>query len=407
MRTRLRALLAVIAAAPLAAQSSDLPPGVLRLSRIKGHVRRQIAQLPEFTCLQSVQRYSGKRGEIMKPLDTARVEALFTNQRERYAAAGTTFFSDQDPSSFISGATIETGVFVRWLPGLFIGEQALFQYRGDEDDVGRRLSRYDFRLPALMSGYSVEMDGVRATVGIRGSVWVDPASLDPARVVAGAEEIPPGLPVLSAEWSTHYVRVPIGGGTVLLAQTSELHMIKTTGQEFRDLTEFTHCRSFHAETSVSFHPDALAASVLPPAAEQTLPPGLLLSARLATPVTETSTAGSPMEASLSAAAVRAKSTAAIPEGAVVRGLVRGIERYSDAGDAYLVAIEFDEIVAGDAHQRFFADLQSVEGAPGIEAAAARRIQTPDLPGVAVFLVRGTRPELPRGLKMTWKTRALR
>jgi hypothetical protein len=48
----------------------DLPPEVLLLSRVKRHIKEELRHLPNFSCLETVQReYRPARGKV-RPLDT-------------------------------------------------------------------------------------------------------------------------------------------------------------------------------------------------------------------------------------------------------------------------------------------------------------------------------------------------
>ncbi|MCX6623398.1 MAG: hypothetical protein NTY38_20510, partial [Acidobacteria bacterium] len=75
------------------------------------------------------------------------------------------------------------------------------------------------------------------------------------RLETHADEIPPGLPVKELTIRVNYARTRVGGQEEMLPQDGELHMEAPSGEEDRDAFEFTHCRTFQAESSVSFeHP---------------------------------------------------------------------------------------------------------------------------------------------------------
>ena len=115
----------------------------------------------------------------------------------------------------------------------------------------------------------------------------------------------------------------------------------------------------------------------------------------------------------------------VPEGALVKGRIRRLERYSDAGDYFIVALEFTRVETPGGTLRFYADLQDVDRRGGAEMvlvnttrvergesgsaavtldnAYSQRIWTQELPGVGTFFVRGSSFSLPPGFKTTWKT----
>ena len=81
MRPVLGGLLTLLAGT-VAAQGL-LPRDVVLLRRVKTHVSDEVAHLPDFTCLETIQRYrsgpGGKGG--LKPLDTVRVEVLYSGRQ--------------------------------------------------------------------------------------------------------------------------------------------------------------------------------------------------------------------------------------------------------------------------------------------------------------------------------------
>ena len=56
------ALFALAAIAPLVAPAQDIAPEVLLLSRIRDHVREELAHLPNYTCTETMQRFRKKSG---------------------------------------------------------------------------------------------------------------------------------------------------------------------------------------------------------------------------------------------------------------------------------------------------------------------------------------------------------
>ena len=111
----------------------------------------------------------------------------------------------------------------------------------------------------------------------------------------------------------------------------------------------------------------------------------------------------------------------VPDGAPVEGRIRRLERYSDAGDYFIVALEFTRLETPGGALRFYADLLDVDRREGAEmvfsnttrveqggfqsagqrvAAVAwdntssQRIWTHEIPGVGTFFVRGSSFSLP-------------
>jgi hypothetical protein len=392
----LRRFLAVlVAVAPLAAMAQDgpdgLPPGILLLSRIKRHVREELARLPDYTCLETAQRFHRRAGpkEVLKPLDTMRLEVLDSGRKELYAPAGARNFRSDHPGEFTNTGLAGTGEFSLTLRNLMVNDNGLFQYRGEERLAGRRAVRYDYRVPLLQSGFTVVVQGVSGQVASKGSVWVDPETLDLLRLDVYADDIPPNLQLASSFSTVSYGRMAIGGRTILLPQTAELDLVEASGEEGRNLLEFTHCHAFQAESTVSFG----AATGLPAseAPVEELPEGLAIEVTLSAPIRGDEAVGTVIEGRV-AGNVTGKSGVLVHDGTVVRGRIRRLE-------AGVVAVEFTEIETGDVPMRFFAELQSVD-AP----AAVQRPTGADLPGVGTFSV-GKFP-VAAGFRMVWRTKGL-
>jgi hypothetical protein len=94
-----RGLLLCLLLAPLAATPQDLPPGVLLLARIKARVKEQMTHMPQYTCIETLERShkaGGPTGQL-KPQDTVRLEVLVTDRKEYFDSPGGHKFKDDDP----------------------------------------------------------------------------------------------------------------------------------------------------------------------------------------------------------------------------------------------------------------------------------------------------------------------
>ena len=412
-----------------AAAAQGLPPGALLLSRVKAHTREQLARLPNCSCLETVRRDEKPAGGVMRPLDTIRLEVLYSDHHELYASPGDRRFGDNNqPADFVAGGTTSNGHFALYLSEI-AGEGSLsYEYEGEESLSGRRLARYDYRVPVSMSGNTITMPEGRGTTGIKGSFWADPATYDIVRINAEAAEIPPHLPVASFVTSIDYAHTNLGGSDFLLPQSADSRLLKFSGEESRNHIEFTHCRLYGAQSSISFgpregQPRFAASSVLEVSRE--LLPALQVVIKLSTGITERTAVGALIEGVGEGNVLRKKSVL-IPDGSPVRGRVRRLEWNDEKGGYYIVGLEFTEIEAAGTRYRFFADLVDTDRLPGLRdtiRTLKRETTTflnggemtrdssdvlflPDLPGVGSFFVQAPRLDLPPGFRTTWKTRAL-
>jgi len=433
-----RGLLFCALLAPLTAAPQDLPPGVLLVSRVKAHVKEQMAHMPQYTCLETFERSRkrpGPEGELASQ-DTVRLEVLFTGHKEFFDSPGGRDFKEENPRVFVGSGLIGNGMFAGHLQTLFVNDQGLFTYRGEEPLAGRPAAKWDFRVPLLSSLYSITTPTGSAVVSMKGAFWADPVTFDLIRLEVRADEIPPLLEVNDAITTMEYARTRIGQADVLLPQTGELRLLGISGEESLDRFEFTHCRSFQTETSISFaEPDAVPEPAkeapgapnragLPVAKALSLPGGLTVTIALGAAVTDRAAVGELLEGHVVGNVIFQGKTV-IPDGAAVHGRIRRLERYSDMGGYFTLGFEVTEIDAGGVSTRFFASLDSAGPLPGLEwmissgttqtlrtvAGEASQIETervrvPALPGVGTFFMRGAHFEIPKGWKMVWKTQAL-
>lgn len=408
---------------------------MLLLSRIKRHIKQELEHLPAYTCLETVQRSTShtSKHKGLAPLDTVRLEVLYTGNRELYASPGAQDFHEHDPSSYTSGGLMGDGIFASHLHSVFVSESALFTYRGDDsvahDRGWAQAAKYDFRIPLSLSGWNITVGAARDVVASKGSFWVDPDSLDLLRMDVFADDVPPTLPVNEISLSLVYGRMRIGSDDIMLPQTAEMRLLETDGTESLDEFNFTHCRAYQVESSITFNaaepgpPPPGAGAPAPPrksAATGLLPAGLIVPVTLTTPLTGDSAVGTLLEGRI-AGNVALKGRVIVPAGSAIHGRLRRLERYADNGGYFIAGLEFTEVDVGGSPLRFYADLQSASGAAGLEwlvstggtrmtnlgwESITENVRTTDLPGVGSFFIRGSKFSLPAGFKMQWKTRAL-
>ncbi len=412
----------------------DLPPGVLLLSRVKNHVREELQHLENISCLETIERERQPPKGKMRPLDTVRLEVLFNGDKELFASPGDRKFSEEHPISYVGSGILGTGLFGGYLKDILLNESVSNVYKREEEIGGRRLARYDYRLPLMWSENTIHLLEGSGTVGLHGSYWVDAQTYDVMRLELVADDIPPTLLITQAETSIDYAPTTVGNqAPVLLPQSAEFRIAKFTGEVSHNRMEFTHCRVFSAEAKLSF--DA------PDAADETprfgvssvddtlraLPSGLQIAVKLRTPVSSDMAVGALIDGVV-AGNVSVKHKVVIAAGSPVRGRIRRMERYTDPFPYFVVALEFTEVQAEGIRYRFYADPVDVERLAGVEQRlwtkdeyetrglllggslskqSRESLFLPDLPGVAAFFFKGAKLDLPQGFRTVWKTRPLK
>jgi hypothetical protein len=404
-----------------AAQSADLPPGVLLLARVKAHTRNELARLPNCSCLETIRREIASRGGKPRPLDVVRLEVLYSERKEMYSPPGDRRFVLSHPSAFIGGGMIGDGYFALYLSDIASDGHVSYEYKGEDESLGRRLAKYDYRIPASMSGSVINMVEGSGIVGSVGSFWADPVTYDVVRMEIRASEIPPQLPLAENFHSVDYARTKLGDEEYLIPRSAHTRMIKLNGEESINQMEFTNCHLYSAESSISFgmHEERPQfAATLATETERKPLPVVEVVTRLTTPITSDMAVGSLISATVSGNVPR-KGPVLIPDGSAVRGIVRRMEHYAEKGGYFIVGVEFTDIDAAGVRYGFHADLQSLDRAAGVDftlvtdttrnkqvAGTTEILSLPEVPGVAQFFVRGSKLDLPKGFRMSWKTRPL-
>ncbi len=402
------------------AAQSGLAPEVLLLARIKVHMEQNLTRLPNYTCVETVER-SRRRAPARKfeLVDALRLEVAMIGRKELYSWYGENQFQERDLIDMVGGGAIGTGDFALHAYSVFLSSAPAYTYAGERMLDNRLTIRYDYRVPLLSSGYRIRVPPREARVGYRGSFWVDAQSLDLVRLEVIADEIPEELGLREARTTIEYARVPIGEEEFLLPQRSELLMSDLQGNESRNRVEFTRCRQFAGEARLSFgDPPPGLEPPKPEVREIELPDGLGVELRLETPVdSQTSFVGDPLRAVV-ARHVKKDGRILIPKGAAVTGRLTRLERLTAPASHYLVGFEFYAVEFGGVRAPFRAHLEQAGAAaswlPGgpltltglppdrrttlvlLEPASRR-------PGAALLLARASRLQLPRGFTMLWNT----
>jgi hypothetical protein len=422
----MRRALALLFLAVFGLPAQDLPPGVLTLSRIRARVGQSLDQLPDCACVETVDRSWKPAGKDLQPLDRVVLQILFSGGQELFAAPGDTRW-EANPSALLASGMMGNGLFALGLKIIFLNNVSTITYQGDESRAGHREARYDFSVSRMAGPLAVRNAGATGVVGMRGSFWADPETYDLRRLEYHADEIPPELRYADIFTTIYYDGVRIGDKDVLLPQAADVRTTQVDGEAKWNHIEFTDCRRFQTESTLRFGaadaspPAGPAAAPLQPAVEATLPPGLRITVALSAPLDDHAAVGSLIEGKV-AAGVMQKSKVLVPAGALVKGRIRRLERYSDAGDYFILALEFMRIETPSANLRFYSELQDVDRPMGVDMTLAAtsvergeypgmkwsktdrvRVWTQEVPGVGTFFIRASHFSLPEGFKTVWKT----
>jgi len=304
----------------------------------------------------------------------------------------------------IQRGAIGNGAFGLLARSVFEGRSATYDYRGEETLEGRseKLVRWDYKVPRLLSGYSIRVGTRKAVVGYHGSFWADPKSLDLRRLEVIADDIPAELGLAAASERVDYARVPMGDGTSLMPSGSEMRMSDLSGAENRNQIRFTACRQYSGESVISFE-DPPPGSTLPPETrpvkEVELPGGLELGLLLSDAIElKNSAVGDPVEARL-ASDVKVNKRVLLPKGAVASGRMSVLRRKLDFTTVGMI---FNEISAEGLHASVKLSLDRTLGVGRVPNRNGQPRPLSASPGEGLIVVPSTQPRLMRGTLMYWR-----
>ena len=397
-----------------AAGAQQLPPETVKLARIRQKAADQLSSLPDYTCLETVERTWRAPGwRSFTPIDVVRFEVAHVGGRELYAWPGARQLNEVTLSSMIGFGATASGDFALRAKNIFLSRAPIFRYVGEENLGAWRTLRYDYRISLLSSTSTVSNLGRSAYVAYHGSFWADAETLELIRITSSADDIPPELEVASTFTQLDYGKLQIADSDVLLPRRAEIRMVSPFGDESRNVTAFSQCRKYVASSAVSFEPPParVAAGKSRAVTEIELPAGLFLEIALQTPIdSKTSAVGDLLEAKLQTNVIYQEKVLA-PAGAVVRGRVRRLEKLRGWDNVFLVGLEFNELEFPNFRARFQARLRDTEERPGLTwqlpagtpYGGIYQTGLRELPNVSTFFVRRSRVQLPQGFRMVWRT----
>ena len=235
-------------------EASDLAPEVLLLARIKAATREALSGIPAYVCSENVGRFSRRASSLrFNQIDGFEVQVAQIGQRELFARPGDKEFQDKPLSEMVHSGMVATGLFYVMADAVFSSSATVFKYHGTERRAHRRAVRYDYRIAQIFSTYRIQSNGYEAAVGMEGSFWADPNSLDLLELVVHGTDIPPQLHMKSAVTTITYNSAKIAGERkYLIPATAIITSTSAGGIEDQNRTEFRSCRKYTGEATITF-----------------------------------------------------------------------------------------------------------------------------------------------------------
>jgi hypothetical protein len=237
--------------AVFAAQSPSAEDPTNLLQRVKARMAEHLAQLPNYTCHETVDRML-RVGANFRSLDTVELEVAFFGKHELFARTGEDRFGEQPIEKLVPSGTFGNSAMGSPIDLVFSQDVAEFRYAGVCKKDGRKTIRFDLSVPIEKSGFRISHNGAAGMAGYHGSVWVDVETLDLVRVDFTVNQIPAYLGVRLIEESLHYKKLTIGGSEFHLPDRSELAATDDNGYCTVNVIKLARCHEFAAASVVKY-----------------------------------------------------------------------------------------------------------------------------------------------------------
>jgi hypothetical protein len=242
-----------ILAATFLLMQSTVPHEVVQLARIKHDMTAILDRMPDYMCEEIVERSTREKGsKKFRDDDTMRLDVAFVGGREVFGKHDIGQIDKVHPSGFTGHGVTSNGEFASHARTVFANGTATIRYFGAEELHGQQALRWDYVVPYLFSGWTLNYAGRITRVASKGSFWVDAESLDLLQLDVEATEIEAGFPIAGTHLSIRYGKVKLGEKLALIAQESELLLSGTDGALERNRVQFKRCRQYGAESLLSF-----------------------------------------------------------------------------------------------------------------------------------------------------------
>ena len=373
-----------------------------------------LTRTPSHTCLESVSRLQvDTRGRVHDP-ELLRVEVAVSDGKEIYGDANGKRFSAQHASDLLGFSFSSTGLFSSIARGILAGDADNISFVGTETLKGERVFLYNFRVRPDQAGWSIQYGDQSGKAEEEGSFYVSGASLLLRRVAIHTVNMPSNLKLRKLDAVIDYQLETVANERVLLPYVAEIVAQERAGTERVSRILFDHCRSFAAESTVSFDTDV--STNRSEQAGPSLPDNVDVVVSLASPINMSTGSADDLLTATVATPVISRGRELVARGAIIEGHV-----YSRS-DGNAIVIEFDRVKTERGWAPFYARLVSLTPATQarIEDTDAKKeslpvnrhdkdgalLPDPHIPGVAILDLTSPSVQLAIGTKMVWKTEPL-
>jgi hypothetical protein len=345
-----------------------------RLLRARDLLAHRDQRLPDYACVQTVDRYYftrrlreyptpscdqirslGGEGIEMRSSDRLRLDLKISDGSE-IGSWKDSQFTSADIFAFIGGGPYGTGAMGALISDIFLTGGASYQYIGAETDSANALVAYDFEVPLTSSHYQVKSGSKFVLTGFHGTFWLDTDSLEPARLRIETDELPAETGGCSAVTTIQYRKVQVGTGTFLVPWKSSIKMLMRDETETEVTAVYSECREYHAETTIRFDTNAVAGEAKTRALSAPVPEGVPFSVALTNPIdTNKAAAGDIVMAKIRKPGRDSRSQAILlPAGAVVHGRIIQMQHWLGKPRHFNISIQLERVEIGGVSKPLYA-----------------------------------------------------
>ncbi len=227
---RYRTATVVILLLCLRLPGQQLPPEIQKLIEVKQHARVLLSDVPNYSCLETVDRSWQQSVNAVPERDVLHVQVSVDRSRESFAAPGSKSAATGNLAMLSKRGLTATGLFSMFAGDLFTTSSAAV-YGAESGD---RVLRYDFHVPPTSRGWRLVSGGATTRVGERGSFTVDAHSLRLLNMEVNADEIPSFLPFLSVRILIDYSAGIVSGLPTLVPSSAEMWTKERSGELHHD-----------------------------------------------------------------------------------------------------------------------------------------------------------------------------
>ncbi len=408
------------------------------LLQIRRHVAAAISRLPNYLCTETVERQTFLIGDLssggaagscdrlaaeqkrspndvkLVATDRLRLDVALTSQSEMYSWVGEGKFEDRNLSEIVKHGTTSTGAFGSFLHAIFVSHGPTFSFKGQSEDNGRTILRYDFTVPLAASGYTVSNETASQVTGYTGNFTADAKSLDLLELEFQTDPLPPELKICRSSSTLNYSKIQMNGMEVLLPSEVLVRMLGTNGYESRNRTVFTGCHQFAGESKLIFdeQPADSGSPETAKAMNVKLGDGLKMLIALAQDVDpRTAAAGDPIKGRLVKPVKVGAGGFTIPKGSTVNGRIVGLLSFNPGLTQLELGVKWESVeIGGISHPVTFSVRDAISGSSRLPLVhgtwpTVPAMNRPEQPGAGFFLFQSVPRDytIPQGFEAEWVT----